>query len=224
MVKKSLAFAFVALLALGSVSCAQLKARDNLLKGQQAFKNAKYEVAVNYFKQAMELDPFSRPWGLVLSYMLARRYDAALEEARQRRESYPRDVILQYLIADTYRRAGREKEAEAMYERLFTDSGDTAAAAKVRTAFRSGGYKGIIRSGLAGDLQKSKTSYESPVDIALEYAQLGDREKALTELEEAYRQHLPQILWIQCDPAFDFLHADPRWRTLIQRIGLPPAY
>jgi len=57
MVKKSLAFAFVALLALSSVSCAQLKARDNLLKGQQAFKNAKYEVAVNYFKQAMELDP-----------------------------------------------------------------------------------------------------------------------------------------------------------------------
>jgi len=55
--KKSLAFAFVALLALSSVGCAKLQARDNLLKGQQAFKNAKYEVAVNYFKQAMNLDP-----------------------------------------------------------------------------------------------------------------------------------------------------------------------
>jgi Flp pilus assembly protein TadD len=57
MTKKLLTFSFVALLALGSVSCAKLQARDNLIKGQQAFKNAKYEVAVDYFQKAMELDP-----------------------------------------------------------------------------------------------------------------------------------------------------------------------
>ena len=47
--KKLSTFAFVALLALGSVSCAKLQARDNLIKGQQAFKNAKYDVAIDYF-------------------------------------------------------------------------------------------------------------------------------------------------------------------------------
>ena len=57
MSKKLLTFGFVALLALGSVSCAKLQARDQLIKGQQAFKNAKYESAVDHFKQAMELDP-----------------------------------------------------------------------------------------------------------------------------------------------------------------------
>jgi tetratricopeptide (TPR) repeat protein len=57
MSKKLLSFGFVALLALGSVSCAKLQARDQLIKGQQAFKNAKYESAVDHFKQAMELDP-----------------------------------------------------------------------------------------------------------------------------------------------------------------------
>jgi|SoiMethySBSTD1v2_1073268.scaffolds.fasta_scaffold550302_3 tetratricopeptide (TPR) repeat protein len=55
--KKLFTFTFVALLALGSVSCAKLQARDNLIKGQQAFKNAKYEVAIDYFKKSMELDP-----------------------------------------------------------------------------------------------------------------------------------------------------------------------
>jgi len=55
--QKLLTFAFVALLGLGSVSCAKLQARDNLIKGQQAFKNAKYEAAIDYFKQAMTLDP-----------------------------------------------------------------------------------------------------------------------------------------------------------------------
>jgi tetratricopeptide (TPR) repeat protein len=55
--KKILVFAFVALLALGSVSCAKLQARDNLIKGQNAFKNAKYEDAIRYFQEAMSLDP-----------------------------------------------------------------------------------------------------------------------------------------------------------------------
>jgi len=55
--KKLLTFAFLALLALSSVSCAKLKARDQLLKGQQAFKNAHYEDSIQYFQQAMELDP-----------------------------------------------------------------------------------------------------------------------------------------------------------------------
>jgi hypothetical protein len=72
--------------------------------------------------------------------------------------------------------------------------------------------------------RKSKSGYVSPVDLALLYAQLGDREKTLELLERGFREHSPLLLWIQTDPAYDFLHADPRYRSLIQRIGLPPAY
>jgi Tfp pilus assembly protein PilF len=46
------------LLALCSaVGCNKLKARDQLNKGVQAYKNAKYEDAINHFQQAVELDP-----------------------------------------------------------------------------------------------------------------------------------------------------------------------
>src|SRR5204862_3111339 len=55
--KKIFTFAFVALLALGSVSGSKLAARDSLLKGQAAFKNAHYEDSIQYFQKAMELDP-----------------------------------------------------------------------------------------------------------------------------------------------------------------------
>lgn len=45
-------------LLLGSVTgCNRLKARDQLNKGIQAFKNARYEEAVNHFQQSIELDP-----------------------------------------------------------------------------------------------------------------------------------------------------------------------
>jgi hypothetical protein len=40
----------------------------------------------------------------------------------------------------------------------------------------------------------------------------------------ASRSHSPFPLDIQNDANFDFLHTDERYRSLIQRIGLPPAY
>jgi hypothetical protein len=40
----------------------------------------------------------------------------------------------------------------------------------------------------------------------------------------ANRQHSPLLLWIQNDPAYDFLHSDERYRSIIRGIGLPPAY
>ena len=45
-------------LLLGSVTgCNRLKARDQLTKGVQAFKNAQYEEAVNHFQNSIALDP-----------------------------------------------------------------------------------------------------------------------------------------------------------------------
>ena len=45
-------------LALGSATgCNRLKARDQLTKGVQAFKNARYEEAVNHFETSIQLDP-----------------------------------------------------------------------------------------------------------------------------------------------------------------------
>src|SRR5215467_16241288 len=52
-----LMLATAAILALASTGCAKLQARDNLNKGVRAFRDAHYENAVNYFKQAVELDP-----------------------------------------------------------------------------------------------------------------------------------------------------------------------
>ena len=52
-----LMFAFLAMVALASTSCAKLQARDNLNKGVRAFRDAHYESAVDFFKEAIRLDP-----------------------------------------------------------------------------------------------------------------------------------------------------------------------
>ncbi len=54
--KAILILAALALIVAGT-GCKQLQSRDNLNKGVQAFKNAQYPQAVEFFKTAVELDP-----------------------------------------------------------------------------------------------------------------------------------------------------------------------
>ena len=45
------------LVMLSSTGCSKLEARDHLNKGVQAFKNQKFEQAIDHFQQAVALDP-----------------------------------------------------------------------------------------------------------------------------------------------------------------------
>jgi tetratricopeptide (TPR) repeat protein len=174
-------------------------------------------------KTASEIDPFERPWAMVTILDEARQYDAALAEAHQKLAADPH-IEMYYLIALAYRGKGMPREWEQAYKKQLEDEGDPASAAAVQRAFQRGGQKAVIHWQLDQLQGRSKTSYVSPVDLGLLYAQLGDREKTLSFLEQGFREHSPLLLWIQTDSAYDFLYADPRWRSLIHRIGLPPAY
>ncbi|HUN87322.1 MAG TPA: tetratricopeptide repeat protein [Terriglobales bacterium] len=54
---KVLAFFMLALLLLATTGCNKLRARDQLNKGVQAYKNNKFEDAIEKFKNAVALDP-----------------------------------------------------------------------------------------------------------------------------------------------------------------------
>ena len=68
---------------------------------------------------------------------------------------------------------------------------------------------------------KSKSQFVSPFDQALLYAQRGNREQTFALIDQSFRKRIPDLGFLQCDPEFDFLHADPLYLSLIQRIGLP---
>jgi tetratricopeptide (TPR) repeat protein len=72
--KQRLALAVLALLALASVSCAKLQARDNLNKGVRAFRDAKYDAAINYFQEAIKLDPSLTNAELYLATAYSQQY------------------------------------------------------------------------------------------------------------------------------------------------------
>jgi tetratricopeptide (TPR) repeat protein len=61
-------------LAAGASGCSKLKARDALNKGVGAFKNGQYDTAIEFFKQARDLDPTLMNARLYLATAYASQY------------------------------------------------------------------------------------------------------------------------------------------------------
>jgi hypothetical protein len=66
----------------------------------------------------------------------------------------------------------------------------------------------------------SHQTYVSPFDIAVIQIGVGDLASAFEQFEEAYRQRVFRLIELTM-PMFDNLRPDPRWKDLVQRIGLP---
>jgi tetratricopeptide (TPR) repeat protein len=63
-----------ALVLISSTGCSKLKARDHLNKGVQAYKNSKFEQAIDHFQQAVALDPTLINARLYLATAFAQQY------------------------------------------------------------------------------------------------------------------------------------------------------
>jgi len=158
------------------------------------------------------------------AYVETRQYDAAIIDAHQRLESLPSDIGLHWILCDAYRRKGDLKHAAEEWEKATLLAGDKDTAALVHRKFETGGYKALLLWQIANAKQQASKGYVSPLQFALQYAQLGQKEQTLSFVEAAYREHSPVLLWMQDDPAYDFLHSDERYRAIIKGIGLPPKY
>jgi tetratricopeptide (TPR) repeat protein len=69
-------------------------------------------------------------------------------------------------------------------------------------------------------LELSKQRYVAAYDIALIYAALSNTEKTFLWLERAIDDRSTQASFLAQDPMFDELHTDPRFASLVQRIGI----
>jgi TolB-like protein/DNA-binding winged helix-turn-helix (wHTH) protein len=196
------------------------------LRGKILSQLNHHDEALAEQRIAMEINPFERPWSLALYLIWARRFDAAIADAQQRLVAHP-DPALWWMLSQAYAGKHMDAESEHALEQtliLSGDPGNQAAAERFHRAFAQGGKRAVLLLRLDHLKAKSKKVYVGPVEFAGFYAQLGDRQQALSSLDEALSQHSPGLFDIQNDAAFDSLHSDPHYRAIVHQIGLPPAY
>lgn len=85
---------FLAALLLAAVGCTKLQARDQLNKGVQSYKNARYEEAIEHFKTAVSLDPSLLNARIYLATAYAQQYVPGAETDENKR--YAAQAIEEY--------------------------------------------------------------------------------------------------------------------------------
>ena len=63
--------------------------------------------------------------------------------------------------------------------------------------------------------------FEAILNRATIYTGLGDRERALTALEQAYQEHDPYMIYLKVSPALESLQSEPRFQALLRGMNFP---
>ena len=86
-------------------------------------------------------------------------------------------------------------------------------------AYARNGQKEEARNLLTQLNEKAKSQFVAPYAIALILTGLGEKERAIDELEGAYREGESNFLFIiKVDPMLDDLRGDPRFEALVQKV------
>jgi tetratricopeptide (TPR) repeat protein len=189
----------------------------------------RHEEAIAEIKKAYELDPFSVPVNVNVGmrYAQARRLDEAIVQLEKTLKLNPDYPVANSMLSSIYFHKGRYEESLALSAKaLILTKEETVESAERRTnelrkALKSEGTKGYWRKILEEDLELYQKGIGSAVWIAGDYAFLGEKEKTFEWLEKAYTERDRGLTYLKTDRAFDNLHSDPRFKDLLQRIGLP---
>jgi TolB-like protein/DNA-binding winged helix-turn-helix (wHTH) protein/Flp pilus assembly protein TadD len=173
-------------------------------------------------KKAESLDPLS----LIISadladaLCIAHRYDESMLQSRKTIEMDPHFAVAHYQLGQALEQKHRHDEAIAEFRRAIELSGgNTTFESNLANAYAVSGRK--EEAAKIVEQLESRQSQGSSTDasIALIYVGLGDNDHAMVWLTKAYQTRFnPSIL---ARPVFDPLRSDPRFRDLLQRIGLP---
>jgi hypothetical protein len=69
-------------------------------------------------------------------------------------------------------------------------------------------------------MEEANAGTRRPFEVALVAIMKGDHSLALDWLEKSYQHHDYWMLFINVDPEYDPIHSDPRFQTIVHRLGV----
>jgi tetratricopeptide (TPR) repeat protein len=181
----------------------------------------RFDEAVELVRRANELDPLTHRADVAAMLTRARRYDEALEAALRCVEFEPEYVRGHSALGWVYFNTGRVEDGLAELESAVRLApGNTMLLAQLGEAYGFAGRREQARE-ILGQLEAlAAQRYVSPYHLAYTYTGLGDYEKAMDLLEEAYESRAGNIYGVKGSFLFEPLRPHPRFQALLRKMNL----
>ncbi|HQU81789.1 MAG TPA: protein kinase [Pyrinomonadaceae bacterium] len=182
----------------------------------------KMDESIAAMEKARELDPLSLIINadLATSFLYAEKYDQAIELYKRTIELdenfyYSRIYLGRtYTLKGDYENAVKElKKAESLYD-------DPQVQMLLARTYVWMKKPEEARKILNKMTELSKQKYVSPYYLAEIHTGLGEKEEAFVLLEKALEMREGPMIYLKVEPFFRELHNDPRFDSLVQRVGL----
>ncbi|MBO0888155.1 tetratricopeptide repeat protein [Candidatus Bathyarchaeota archaeon] len=182
----------------------------------------RFDEALKEMRSALVLDPLSYSINTGIGHVLylSRQYDQALDHYRSVVESDPAFVPARLWYGRPYMQKGMFKEAiDQLKQAVKLSNESTVSLATLAQAYASAGQTREARALLDQLMERSKKQYVPAYWIALVQMSMGNRDEAISWLEKAYNERSSWLVWANVEPRFDILRSDPRFGSLLKRIG-----
>jgi adenylate cyclase len=188
----------------------------------------RWDEALREIEKAVELDPFSQVINLnhAMYYHSRREYDKALELDKKAIELDPKNAAGHLQLGGTLAKMGRlddaERECRAGVE-LFHPPPYVIKRIDALIAFFGDDKEEVRRLLPVLEEDVGKPMAASAWEIAGYRIFLGEVDTGFEWLEQSYSRKEPDLLDIGFDETFDNLRRDPRYQSLLKRLGIEHA-
>jgi len=182
----------------------------------------RYAEAIVEMRKAESQDPLSLIINTDLAELLAlaHSYDESIRQSQKTLELDPDFALAHNHLGEAYLQTHRNAQAIAELQKAVTLSGGNATCVATLARAYAASARRSDAVTLLNDLKgRSNARHSYASEVAAIYASLGDADQAMAWLERGYEERFnPGVL---LRPGFDPVRLDPRFESLVARVGLP---
>ena len=175
------------------------------------------EKAQEEYDRGRDLDPLSNANPAIWCIYLRGRYDEAIVRLNDMARLAPNDPQTWYNLGQCYAQKGQYVQAIAALRKAVAVADAPWHLGMLGHAY---GLAGQRDSAQAVITRMRASGRIPPYCFALVYAGLGDRDRCFEWLEKAYNEADDNVNNLKVDLAFRSMRNDPRYASLVRRLGL----
>ncbi len=188
-----------------------------------------YLLAQNHVSEAdIEFEKFNDYLPLLVSgsaaygqyFYLRRQNGPAVDQLNKALGMQPDFPPAHEFLGMVYEQEGRTNEAIIEIQKAIDLSGGLYGLGSLGHVYASLGRRSDAQKILQSIAGQSSRAYISPYQVAIVHAGLGEKEKAIDDLEKAYAERSLSASFLRFDPRLNDLRAEPRFQDFARRIGL----